>query len=47
MVQAVPQLLSRQKNMQYPVYKDIYNMVLDQIHESKELAFAFLSYILI
>ena len=47
MVQAVPQLLSPHKNMQYPVYKDICDLVLDQIHESKELAFAFLSYILI
>ena len=31
--------------MQYPVYKDIYALVLEQIDERKEFAFAFLAYI--
>ena len=45
MIQAVAQLLSPHRNMQYPVYKDIYALVLEQIDERKEFAFAFLTYI--
>ena len=41
MVQVFPQLLSPHRNIQYPVYKDIYALVLEQIDERKEFAFAF------
>ena len=45
MVQSVPQLLSPQGNMQYPVYKDIYALILEQIHRRKEIDVALLSHI--